>query len=218
MKKSRFEVFWWNGGGGLLKRLKVNPVLRNVLDNQPEIFVYGESELSKSSGLFLEGYKFIIHRSYLKLTDNYRRGMVIFFLEKYQHKISKVYASKKFDIVWLRLKLERGEVYFCFLYAPGAHLSEDIRLKFYEIFTVNFDKFVAKGNVVLLGDSNARLGEFLDDFNIHGKPISNKNKPLFLGFLEYSGLTLQNKKYGLGVPTYKKVNNNSQISILPWLI
>ena len=76
-------------------------------------------------------------------------------------------------------------------------MSEDIRLKFYEIFTVNFDKFAAKGNVVLLGDSNARLGEFLNDFNIHGKPISNKNKPLFLGFLEYSGLTLLNKKYCL---------------------
>ena len=79
MKKSRFEVFWWNGGGGVLKRLKVNPVLRNVLDNQPEIFVYGESELSKSSGLFLNNYKFIFHRSYIKVSDNYRRGLVIFF-------------------------------------------------------------------------------------------------------------------------------------------
>ena len=38
LKNSRFDVCWWNGGGVLLKRLKVNPVLRNVLDKQPEIF------------------------------------------------------------------------------------------------------------------------------------------------------------------------------------
>ena len=33
-------------------------------------------------------------------------------------------------------------------------------------------------------------GEFLNDLDIHGNPISNKNEPLFQGFLEYSGLTL----------------------------
>ena len=125
-----------------------------------------------------------------------------------------MYASKQLDIVWLRLKLERREVYFCFFYAPGAHLSEDIRLKFYQIFAVNFDKYVAKGNVILRGESNARLDKFLNDFNVHGKPISNKNKPLFLGFLEYSELTLLNKKYSLGVPTYQIVNKNGQLLIL----
>ena len=60
---TKFHVYWWNGGGAILKRLKGNPGLRSILDKNPEIFCYGESELSKSSGLFLQGYKFIFHRS-----------------------------------------------------------------------------------------------------------------------------------------------------------
>ena len=183
----------------MLKRLKVNPILRNVLDKQPEIFVYCESELSKSSGLFLKGYKYIFHRSYIKNQENYRRGLVIFYREKYQHHISKLYSSKIFDIVWIRLKLEYDEVYFCFFYAPGAHLPDEVRLKFYHIFTTSYDKFVVEGRVFLIGDSNARLGKFLNDCDINGNPVSNKNKPLFLGFLEYSGLTLLNSAFGLVV-------------------
>ena len=203
---SRFEVCWWNGGGGILKRLKVNPILSKLLNELPDIFTYGESLLTKSSGLFLSGYKFILHRSYIKDRDNYRRGMVIFCREKYQYNISKVFASKIFDIVWIWLKLENEAIYFCFFYAPAEHLLEKIRLEFYNTFTANFAKYSAKRKVFLLGDSNATLGTFLNGFDIHGKPISNKNKPLFLGFLEYSVLTLMNKKYCLGIPTYKIVN------------
>ena len=38
-----------------------------------------------------------------------------------------------------------------------------------------------------------------------------KNKPLFLGFLEYSGLTLLNKKYFNGIPTYEILNRKKSI-------
>ena len=93
-----------------------------------------------------------------------------------------MYARKIFDIVWIRLKNKNKEIYFCFFYAPGAHLPEEDRFKFYHMLTTSYDKFSAKGEVFLLGDSNARLGNFLNDFNIHGKPISNKNTPLLLGF------------------------------------
>ena len=51
-RSNRFTVCWWNGGGGLLKRLKVNPVLKDIFHKLPDMFVSGESELSKSSGLF----------------------------------------------------------------------------------------------------------------------------------------------------------------------
>ena len=99
-----FNVCWWNGGGGIIKRLKFNPGLRDFLDKKPDLFTYGESQISRSSGLFLDGYKFILHRSFLKVKNNYRRGIVIFYLEKYHHQIAKVYASKKYDIVWIQLK------------------------------------------------------------------------------------------------------------------
>ena len=52
LRDSRIVACFWNGGGGIIKRLEINPVLRDLLNNQPDIFVYGESELSKPSGLF----------------------------------------------------------------------------------------------------------------------------------------------------------------------
>ena len=55
-RDSSIEVYWWNGGGGLLKRLKVNPALRKLLDKKPDIFVYGESGMSTKLGLFLKDF------------------------------------------------------------------------------------------------------------------------------------------------------------------
>ena len=97
------RVCWWNGGGAVRKRLSVNPGLGGLLKSYPDIFVYGEAELSNTRGLLLPGYRFIFHRSYLRDKDKYRRGMVIFYKTKYHHLISKVYSSKIFDIVWIRL-------------------------------------------------------------------------------------------------------------------
>ena len=64
-------------------------------------------------------------------------------------------------------------------------------------------KFAKKGDNYFLGDANARLGTFTNDLNIHGMPVTNKNKPLFMGFTEYCGLTLLNKTFAKGIPTYE---------------
>ena len=39
----KMVISWWNGGGKLIARLKVNPVLREFLQTRPDIFAYGES-------------------------------------------------------------------------------------------------------------------------------------------------------------------------------
>ena len=59
---SSFKVYWWNGGGALLKRLKVNPGLGDIINQDVGIFVNGETENSNQNGLFLKGYHFIFHR------------------------------------------------------------------------------------------------------------------------------------------------------------
>ena len=41
------------------------------------------------------------------------------------------------------------------------------------------------------------------DLNIHGEHASHRNKTLFLGLLDYTGMTLLNKIYVLGKPTYE---------------
>ena len=55
----------------------------------------------------------------------------------------------------------------------------------------------------MIGDSNARLGKYSQDRDIHGNLISNKNKPLFLGFLSYSQMTYMNGLFARGIPTYE---------------
>ena len=42
-KNEKMTVSWWNGGGKLIPRMKVNPVLKKYLETKPDIFVYGEA-------------------------------------------------------------------------------------------------------------------------------------------------------------------------------
>ena len=88
-----------------------------------------------------------------------------------------------------------------------------IRRKFYDIFTSKFAEFATHGKVFLIGDINARLGTLLNDKNLNGQVISNpnNNKPLFMQFLEYSGLKILNLKYCYGVPTYEIPNKKRSI-------
>ena len=51
-------VGWWNGGGGVRKRLIVNPGLNKFIATKPDIWTYSESGLSNSQSLSLEGYKY----------------------------------------------------------------------------------------------------------------------------------------------------------------
>ena len=46
----RLRVFWWNGGGALIKRIRSNPMLiRLFVRENVEIFCYGEAQVVKSS-------------------------------------------------------------------------------------------------------------------------------------------------------------------------
>ena len=100
---------------------------------------------------------------------------------------------------------------FLFFYSPGSHHPLPIRTKFYNHFFSEFSRFAKLGKVYLMGDTNARLGSLLNDRNLHGHLVSNPNKPLFLEFLEYSGLTILNSVYSTGVPTYEIANQKRSI-------
>lgn len=177
----------------------------------PDMFIYGEAELPSTRGLFLKGYKLYFHRAYLNTKENFRRGLAIFYRTKYEYLISKVYACRKFDIVWMQLKTNSELVYFCFFYAPGSHHNHKIRSKFYDIFIEKAMFYASQGKVFLVGDSNARLGSVLEDRNIHGQLIINKNNSHFREFLDITGFSLLNCKYCKGEPTYEIINKKKSI-------
>ena len=98
------------------------------------------------------------------------------------------------------------EVYCClllFFYSPGEHHCVVLRTEFYAELKKGFDYFDFRGKVFLLGDTNARLGCYLDDRNLQGMLVSNKNKPLLLGFLDYTGVSILNKSFAFGNATYE---------------
>ena len=109
-----FRVCWWNGGGAIRKRICVNPGLDSLMKTNPDLFVYGESACSNARGLFLSGYRFLFHRACIKDKQKFRRGLVIFYKDKYHNVISKAYSSKNFDIVWIKLATKSKILYFCF--------------------------------------------------------------------------------------------------------
>ena len=206
-----FRVCWWNGGGNIKLRLSTNPELIKFLENKPDIFVYGETCTSSPLGLSINGYACFLHNANLNVAGSYRRGLAIFFKKKYRFLLTKVYSSKIYDIVWIRFSSLNGFLYFCFFYSPGSHHPISVRTKFYKIFSSNYSRFASLGKVYLLGDTNARLGRLLNDRNVRGELIINSNQPLFLDFLQYSGLVILNSKFCYGTPTYEIVGKKRSI-------
>ena len=184
---------------------------RVFLRENVDIFCYGEAQVVKCKSKLMEGFDCYLHSAYLNKSNYCRRGLAIFFREKFRFLFSKVYACRKFDIVWMRLVVGRAKSYFCFFYAPGDHHEISVRRSFYEYFVKAFDRFSPLGKVYLIGDTNARLGSFLNDVNINGAYISNRNRRFLLSFLEYSGLVVLNKKYQLGTPTYEILGKKRSI-------
>ena len=210
-KNTFFRFCWWNGGGKIRSRLHNNPELRKLLNSKPDIFVYGESETPSPIELSIKGYVLYLYKSKLNITGNYRRGLAIFYRSKHRFHITKVYSSKKYDIVWMRFDTPQEPLFFCFFYSPGSHHPLSVRTKYYDIFSCQYTRFASTGKVYLVGDTNARLGSLLNDRNLHGALTTNSNKPLFLQFLEYSGLVILNSMYSKGVPTYEIVGKKRSI-------
>ena len=173
--------------------------------------MYGEAQVPSPQNLAIDGYICYLHCSKISSDVNFRRGLAIFFLEKYRYRLTREYACRNYDIVWMKLKVRNGDMFFCFFYSPGSHHPLPVRMKFYDHFSREFQKYASRGKVFLVGDTNARLGSVLNDRNSKGQVITNSNKPLFMDFLEYSGLSILNSIYCKGIPTYEIVNRKKSI-------
>ena len=180
--------------------MRANPEILNLLQVPSDIFIYAESCLKKPPPSPLPGYDLMLHPAKI---NSHRRGLVVLFLRKYRYSLSKDYASSKFDILWIRLKNKIGEIIFCTFYAPGQNHSESERMKFYDELRSGCDRYIKGEKIFLIGDTNARLGSYSLDRDIHGEFQSNKNKSIFLSFLNYTGLIYLNRRFCKGVPTYE---------------
>ena len=95
-------------------RLRTNPELINLLNTKPDVFAYGEVQTPSSHDLKIDEYICFLLKSTIASPSSHRRGIAIFILEKYRFVFTKVYASKTFDIVWMRFKTAKENLHFCF--------------------------------------------------------------------------------------------------------
>ena len=198
----------------MISRLRINPILHSILEEKPDVFVYLESQIYKKIASVIPHYSLHIHIA--KRATN-RRGIAIFYKSEHTHNFSIDFTSNKYDIVWARFEnqnpnnAQRHFYILCFFYAPGDSHSDTIRSDFFDEMRMGFDRYPKGTNIFLMGDSNARLGTYSQDMNIKAKYVSNKNKPLFLGFLEYTGMTYLNNLFARGVPTYEITGKRQSI-------
>ena len=213
-KTKKLVMQFWNGGGSMIARLRVNPQLAEVLRTKPDIFVYAECQIYSNKAPQHPQYSVILHKA---KRNSVRRGIGIFFKKEHLHNFSKDHASDKYDIVWLRYEDKyksadaRRVIIFCFFYSPGDAHPDDVRSGFYDQLLSGLGRYPKGTKVYMMGDSNARLGAYSQDVAINGKYICNKNKSLFLGFLRFSGLKYLNNLYARGIPTYEIVGVKKSI-------
>ena len=118
-RRNRNEIIisWWNGGGKLISRIKINPVLKHFLGRKLEIFAYGEAQIYKATNeLNICDYRTIVHTALRK--GNWR-GIVVYYRKTLENIITREHSSEKFDIIWLRMKSPEEECLIVFFYAPG---------------------------------------------------------------------------------------------------
>ena len=207
-KTNSFTLSRWNGGGKLVPRLRVNPGLRKFLETTPDIFCYGEALVFKRTlEMDLPEYKYMVHKAE---KGTLRRGLVVYYRKKLSNVITKGYSSARFDIMWIRIKTLTEDFIVGFFYAPGVQHKEKYREEFYDELRKGADKYMEK-KIFLIGDSNARLGEYTGDRDVHGNLKCNMNKNLLLGFIHYTGMTLLNRIYAPGQPTYEIMGRKRSI-------
>ena len=93
--------------------------------------------------------------------------------------------------MWVRLAGSKTapDTYICILYCPHAGKPAAKRHSFYGDLLESCSTFAAKGDILLLGDFNARIGTISGD---HG---TNANGPLLLDFLRAAFLDGDNNDY-----------------------
>ena len=143
--------------GNLKSRVKINPGLSEILESSPDIFAYAESLTFSGIKSPIPGYDVLTH---LAKKNSFRRGLTVFFSQKYRYSLTKDQASKKYDIIWIKLTCAQSVKIFCFFYAPGAHHPENERISFYDELRNGYTKYHKNVPIFLMGDSNARLGLF----------------------------------------------------------
>ena len=108
--------------------------------------------------------------------------------------------------MWLKLPAETPatkDLYIALTYCRTSNYQNEVT-EFYARLAHDSLMYRELGEVFVMGDFNARLGEYTGDRAPGGKWAINGNASAFLSFQEATELVLLNRKHAYGTPTFSR--------------
>ena len=191
-----------NVGGKLLERLsvKTGPHRRFFEKETPDVFAFVEVQSLKVKKVpHIPQYS----RFFLGGNPTGGRpsgGLCVYVKNNLKNKFTLVKKRRADSVAWFRARRAGPDLFVCFLYCRVDNKSSVST--FYENLSSDVLEFSGRGEVLLMGDYNARLGDFVGD------RVTNAQEPHFMGFLEFHDLVLLNKTHAFGENTLHYVKEN----------
>ena len=186
-----------------------------ILENDLDGLIAVETKQSKTGSLpKIPGY-FVMS----KAAKGNSGGLCIYLKQKFKHSIQKIRLKTDHNIMWLKLrsgKKEETDLYIAIAYCRTGNFHAEVS-SFFATLAHDVLVYSTMGEVLVLGDFNARLGKLTGDWLSNGKWATNTNTLGCQSFLEATNLTLLNGKHAYGIPTFSRPSANAN-SIIDFVL
>jgi hypothetical protein len=92
-------------------------------------------------------------------------------------RVSVISTDNEFEIIWLKVVADgtTSDTYVCNVYAPGENYSIMNRQAFFNALSEQCLRLSTKGDIILLGDFNVRLGDLTGILFQTRRPLFSRN-------------------------------------------
>ena len=226
--KKKMRIGSWNVCGFATDQRKRLEIAEQVSKRDLDIVGIQESWEKEGGeiGCKVEEYAWIGKKRKGQNNKNRGAGGVGFLVKEYLCDIIEVISDTKFDeSIWLRVPGERGAKDFFLgnIYMPPESKStvKEIQRKFGEV-AADVQKYKRRGEVVLVGDFNSRIGKASnpnENIGQYGEVTKNKNGAEMLKFLQNNEMKTLNDRVKKSGPEWtRQCIQKGESSILDFIV
>ena len=226
--KKKMRIGSWNVCGFATDQRKRLEIAEQVSKRDLDIVGIQESWEKEGGeiGCKVEEYAWIGKKRKGQNNKNRGAGGVGFLVKEYLCDIIEVISDTKFDeSIWLRVPGERGAKDFFLgnIYMPPESKStvKEIQRKFGEV-AADVQKYKRRGEVVLVGDFNSRIGKASnpnENIGRYGEVTKNKNGAEMLKFLQNNEMKTLNDRVKKSGPEWtRQCIQKGESSILDFIV
>ena len=219
----KLRVASWNFSG-LCSERKQNEVAEVLKRNNIDVVAGQESWEKEDSRISVDGYKWFGKPRLVQGSQRGEGGVGFLVKDCLVSGVEFIKDVKYEQSVWMRVKGERGRstLFLGCIYMPTDSVAVSVVDASYDNLKEDVLAFREKGQVVLLGDFNARVGKSydLDDvIGIFGEDTSNSSGNRLISFLNEVELVICNGREFTLEPQWTRVRPSmDQMSIIDYII